>query len=66
MAYAASAPAAEKSIRMNLVSDQGVGEPIGTITATDSQFGLILTLQLSSLPQGVPAFMSTKTPTAAT
>ena len=56
MAYAASAPAAEKVIRMNLVSDQGVGEPIGTVTATDSQFGLILTPQLSNLPPGVHGF----------
>ena len=56
MAYAASAPAAEKVIGMYLVSDQGIGEQIGTITATDSQFGLILTPRLSNIPQGIHGF----------
>jgi Cu-Zn family superoxide dismutase len=56
MAVAGSALAAEKVIRMNLVSDQGMGEDIGTIMAKDSQFGLILTPQLSNLPQGIHGF----------
>ncbi|MBE0557186.1 MAG: superoxide dismutase family protein [Proteobacteria bacterium] len=56
MAYAVSTPAAENAIEMYLVSDQGIGEKIGTITAADSQFGLILTPRLSNLPQGIHGF----------
>jgi Cu-Zn family superoxide dismutase len=56
MACAGSAPAAEKAVEMNLVNDHGIGEAIGTITVTDSQFGLILTPRLSNLPQGIHGF----------
>ena len=56
MACAGTAPAAEKVIEMNLVNDHGIGEAIGTVTATDGQFGLILTPRLSNLPQGIHGF----------
>jgi superoxide dismutase, Cu-Zn family len=56
IACAASASAAEKTIEMYQVTDQGIGRQIGTITATDSRFGLILTPQLNTLPQGIHGF----------
>jgi Cu-Zn family superoxide dismutase len=43
-------------VKVNLVNEQGVGKEIGTITASDSKFGLILTPQLSDLPPGLHGF----------
>lgn len=43
-------------IRIQLVNEQGLGKEIGTITATDSAFGLILTPQLSDLSPGLHGF----------
>jgi Cu-Zn family superoxide dismutase len=51
-----TALADERVIRINLVNDHGVGEEIGTITAKDSRFGLMLTPQLGNLPPGVNGF----------
>lgn len=56
IACAGTAAAADRAIEMYLVSDQGMGQQIGTITATDSRFGLILTPKLSNLPQGIHGF----------
>jgi len=56
LAYAVTAPAADRVIGINLVSERGIGEQIGTVTATDSQFGLILTPRLSNLPPGIHGF----------
>jgi Cu-Zn family superoxide dismutase len=50
------APAAELTIEMHRVSEQGVGARIGAITATDTPFGLILTPQLRNLPPGIRGF----------
>jgi superoxide dismutase, Cu-Zn family len=44
------------NIKVTLVNEQGVGKEIGTITATDSKFGLILTPQLSDLAPGPHGF----------
>ncbi|MHB8770808.1 MAG: superoxide dismutase [Cu-Zn] SodC [Syntrophales bacterium] len=55
-AVALPAPAAEIAIEIRLVSEQGVAERIGTITAADSPYGLILTPQLGSLPPGLHGF----------
>jgi superoxide dismutase, Cu-Zn family len=44
------------NIKVNLVNEQGIGKEIGTITATDSKFGLILTPQLSDLAPGPHGF----------
>jgi len=46
----------ERVIRINLVTEHGVGGEIGTITAKDSGFGLILTPRLSNLPPGIHGF----------
>ena len=48
--------AEEKVITVNLVNEQGVGKEIGTITASDSKYGLILTPQLSGLAPGLHGF----------
>jgi len=48
--------AEEKTIQMNLVNDQGLGDVVGTISAKDSSYGLILIPQLSGLPPGIHGF----------
>src|SRR3990172_5688428 len=48
--------AADVVVTMNLVNEQGVGKEIGTITASDSKFGLVLTPQLSDLAPGLHGF----------
>lgn len=48
--------AAEKQIQMNLVTDQGLGEGIGTIKAWEGPFGLLLTPKLKELPPGIHGF----------
>jgi Cu-Zn family superoxide dismutase len=48
--------AEDVNIRVNLVNEQGVGKEIGTITATDSKFGLILMPQLIDLAPGLHGF----------
>ena len=47
---------AEKVIEMNLVNDKGVAESVGTITAKDTQYGLMLMPDLKGLPAGVHGF----------
>jgi Cu/Zn superoxide dismutase len=56
MSFAGYALADEMVIKVNLVTDQGIGKYIGTVTATDSQYGLILTPQLSDLSPGMHGF----------
>jgi Cu-Zn family superoxide dismutase len=48
--------AEEAVIKVQLVSEQGVGKEIGTITASDSKYGLILTPHLSDLTPGLHGF----------
>ncbi len=43
-------------VKVSLVNEQGAGKEIGTITASDSKFGLILTPQLSDLSPGLHGF----------
>jgi len=43
-------------IRVQLVNEHGAGKEIGTISATDSKYGLILTPQLSDLSPGIHGF----------
>jgi Cu-Zn family superoxide dismutase len=43
-------------VKVNLVSEEGIGKEIGTITASDSKYGLILTPQLSDLAPGLHGF----------
>jgi len=46
----------EQVIQVHLVNDQGMGEAIGVITVKDSKYGLMLTPQLTGLPQGIHGF----------
>lgn len=48
--------AEEVVVKINLVNEQGVGKEIGTITASDSKYGMILTPQLSDLTPGLHGF----------
>lgn len=48
--------AEEVIVKVNLVNDQEVGKEIGTVTAFDSKYGLILTPQLSDLKPGLHGF----------
>lgn len=49
---APAALAAEPSVSIYALTDTGVGDPIGTITLTDSSAGLVLAPKLSHLPPG--------------
>lgn len=54
--YASSVFAEELVIKMKLVNEQGIGKNIGTITVSDSKYGLILVPQLSRLSPGIHGF----------
>jgi Cu-Zn family superoxide dismutase len=57
LAFASANLAAEKlTISIHLVSDEGVGEQIGTVVAEDTKWGLLLTPSLSGLPAGPHGF----------
>lgn len=43
-------------VKVNLVDEHGIGKDIGTVAASDSKYGLILTPQLSDLPPGLHGF----------
>ncbi len=43
-------------VKVNLVDEHGVGKEIGTVAASDSKYGLILTPQLSDLTPGLHGF----------
>ena len=48
--------AGDAIVKIQLVDEQGVGKEIGTIRASDSEYGLILTPQLSDLTPGLHGF----------
>ncbi|MFI5296358.1 MAG: superoxide dismutase [Cu-Zn] SodC [Thermodesulfovibrionales bacterium] len=48
--------AEDVTVKVSLVNEQGVGKEIGTITASDSKYGLILTPQLTDLAPGLHGF----------
>jgi superoxide dismutase, Cu-Zn family len=56
MLFAGYALAGELLIKVNLVTEQGIGKSIGTVTAADSQYGLVLTPKLSGLSPGMHGF----------
>lgn len=54
---AVSAAASEGAkMKLNMVDEKGVGVEIGSISAADSKFGLVLTPALSGLPPGLHGF----------
>jgi len=56
LACVSLAAQAEIVVPMNLVNEAGVGAPIGQITITESDYGLVLTPALKSLPPGLHGF----------
>ncbi|GHB31631.1 superoxide dismutase family protein [Salinicola rhizosphaerae] len=47
---------AQTSVEMDSVSKDGVGDSIGTVTAEDTDYGLLLTPDLSGLKPGIHGF----------
>ena len=56
LSFASYSLADEIVIQVHKVTDQGIGKNIGAVTATDSQYGLILIPQLSDLSPGIHGF----------
>ena len=56
LVLAGSASAGQVVVQMNLISDQGVGASIGTVTLTDTPQGLKLAPSLSGLTPGSHGF----------
>ena len=54
--HTAANAANSKTVTMNLISDKGVGAPIGTVTLEDSADGLMLKLNLKGLTPGDHGF----------
>jgi Cu-Zn family superoxide dismutase len=50
-------------IQMNSVDEKGVAKPIGTVTATDTGYGLMLKPALAGLPPGLHGFHVHENPT---
>jgi Cu-Zn family superoxide dismutase len=46
----------EVVVQMNLLTKEGVGKQIGTVTLSDSQYGLLLTPKLEGLKPGLHGF----------
>ena len=47
---------AQTVVTMNRGSEKGIGKEIGTITVTESKFGLVFTPMLEGLPPGLHGF----------
>lgn len=58
----ASAAYADETITINLVGPKGAGKAIGTVTLSDTQYGLLLTPNLTDLPPGQHGFHIHVTP----
>jgi Cu-Zn family superoxide dismutase len=56
LALPGSILAGDVTVKMFLVDKDGVGKEIGTVKASDSKYGLILTPQLSGLSPGLHGF----------
>ena len=50
------ADAASVSVVMNLTSETGIGEAVGTVALADSEYGLLITPSLTGLPPGAHGF----------
>jgi superoxide dismutase, Cu-Zn family len=56
LALASTGAWADLTVRMNLVDEKGAGESAGTIKASDSKHGLVLTPDLQGLEPGLHGF----------
>jgi Cu-Zn family superoxide dismutase len=54
--FAITAASASAQVTVNIVDEKGVGAPIGSITASDSKHGLVLTPSLRGLTPGLHGF----------
>lgn len=52
----AGVQAATVEVPVNSVSAEGVGQSVGTITISETEYGLLFTPNLKSLPQGIHGF----------
>jgi Cu-Zn family superoxide dismutase len=48
--------AADLVVKMNLVDEKGIGADVGTITISESKYGLVFTPALRGLPPGLHGF----------
>lgn len=48
-----SIPETGLAVTVNLTSHSGIGEPVGVVQLADSDYGLLITPQLSGLPPGI-------------
>ena len=58
--------AEELVIHVNLVDDHGIGKDIGTITASDSRYGLLMVPRLAGLSPGIHGFHVHQNPNCGT
>ncbi len=56
LALASSGALAGLEIQLNLVDEKGIGVAVGSVVATDSPYGLVLTPALHGLPPGLHGF----------
>lgn len=56
MLIAAGAAHADTVVQVNLVDEKGVGAPIGSVTISESRYGLVFTPALQGLPPGLHGF----------
>lgn len=56
MLMAAGAACADTVVQVNLVDDKGVGTPVGSVTISESRYGLVFTPALQGLAPGLHGF----------
>ena len=56
VAAATGAASADTVVKMNLVDEKGTGADVGTITVTETKYGLVFTPALRGLPPGLHGF----------
>lgn len=65
LVVASFAARADVVVPMNLVDENGVGAPIGTVTASETAYGVVFTPSLSQLPPGLHGFHVHEKPSCA-
>lgn len=58
--------AAENQIVIQAIDEEGVGEEIGTVTTEDTEYGLLLTPDLTNIPPGIHGFHLHENPSCET
>jgi len=56
---------ADLVVPMNLVDENGIGAPIGNVTISETQYGLVFTPDLAGLPPGLHGFHVHEKPSCA-